>query len=205
MTKITNENTVWHAPDILRKDREKLNGHKGSILWFTGLSGSGKSTLAHAAENALYKEGVRSYVLNGDNVRQGLCKDLGFSDIDRIENIRRIGEVANLMMNAGIVVLTAFISPFRRDRKLVCDMVSEGDFIEVYCDTPINICEERDLKGLYKKARNGEIPEFTGINSPYEMPENAEIILRSGEEGIAECVVQVVEYLKSHGRLSLEA
>jgi len=205
VTKITNENTVWHAPDILRKDREKLNGHKGSILWFTGLSGSGKSTLAHAAENALYKEGVRSYVLNGDNVRQGLCKDLGFSDIDRIENIRRIGEVANLMMNAGIVVLTAFISPFRRDRKLVCDMVSEGDFIEVYCDTPINICEERDLKGLYKKARNGEIPEFTGINSPYEMPENAEIILRSGEEGIAECVVQVVEYLKSHGRLSLEA
>lgn len=201
--KITNEHTVWHEPDIYRTDREGLNGHKGGIIWFTGLSGSGKSTLAHAVEHRLYERGARTYVLDGDNVRQGLCKDLGFSDADRTENIRRIGEVSKLMMDAGLIVLTAFISPFRQDRQIVRELVREGDFIEIFCRATLDICEDRDPKGLYKKARAGEIPEFTGINSPYEEPEQPEIILDTGEHDIEDCVTRVVEFLQNHGRLSL--
>ena len=200
--KITNENTVWHEPNIFRTDREKLNHHKGGILWFTGLSGSGKSTLAHAVEHRLYDKGVRTYVLDGDNVRQGLCKDLGFSDTDRTENIRRIGEVSKLMMEAGLIVLTAFISPFRKDRQIVRNLVTPGDFIEIYCQASLDICEQRDPKGLYKKARAGQIPEFTGINSPYEEPESPEMILDTGLHDIEECVAKVLGYLRSNGRLS---
>ena len=198
MSKITNQHTVWHEPDIYRADREKLNGHKSAILWFTGLSGSGKSTLAHAVEDTLYKRGIRTYVLDGDNVRKGLNKDLGFSDEDRTENIRRIGEVSKLMVDAGIMTLTAFISPFIKDRDIVRDLVKAGDFIEIYCKASLEVCEQRDPKGLYKKARAGEIPEFTGINSPYEAPENPEIVLTTDEHSIEECVARVINYLKAH-------
>jgi adenylylsulfate kinase len=197
-TKITNEHTVWHEPTIYRKDRERMNGHRSCILWFTGLSGSGKSTLAHAVEDFLHKQSIRTFVLDGDNIRKGLCKDLGFSDHDRTENIRRIGEVSNLLMQAGVITLTAFISPFRNDRDLVRDLANEGEFIEILCDAPLEVCESRDVKGLYKKARAGEIPEFTGISSPYERPEKAEIVLNTGEMSVAECVRRVIDYLKQH-------
>ena len=196
--KLTNEHTVWHDPTVYRKDRERLNGHKSAILWFTGLSGSGKSTLAHAVEDHLHKTGIRTFVLDGDNVRQGLCKDLGFSDEDRTENIRRIGEVSKLMLDAGIMVMTAFISPFIKDRQIVRDLVAAGDFIEIYCKAPLEICEQRDPKGLYKKARAGQIPEFTGISSPYEAPELPEIILNTEEYPIDECVNLIVNYLHKH-------
>lgn len=201
--KITNEHTVWHEPNIYRSDREGLNKHRGGIIWFTGLSGSGKSTLAHAVEHRLFELSARTYVLDGDNVRQGLCKDLGFSDADRTENIRRIGEVSKLMMDAGLIVLTAFISPFRKDRQIVRELVGEGDFVEVFCRASLDVCEDRDPKGLYKKARAGEIPEFTGINSPYEEPERPEITLETGKHAIEDCVSQVIDYLNSHNRLSL--
>ena len=194
--KITNQNTVWHEPVIVRTDRERLNGHKSAILWFTGLSGSGKSTLAHAVEEKLFEQGIRTYVLDGDNVRKGLCKDLGFSDADRTENIRRIGELSKLMLNAGIVVMTAFISPFRKDRQIVRELVDAGDFIEIYCKASLAVCEQRDTKGLYKKARAGQLPEFTGISSPYEEPENAELIIETGNISVAECVVEITGYLK---------
>ena len=151
MVKVTNQNTVLQEPTIFRHDREKMNDHKSAIIWFTGLSCSGKSTLAFALEDILHKNMIRTYVLDGDNIRQGLCKDLGFSKADRIENIRRIGEVSKLMMEAGAIVLTAFISPFKKDRKIVRELVDEGDFIEIFCDAPLDICESRDVKGLYKK------------------------------------------------------
>ena len=170
MNKITNENTVWHEHTVTRAEREALNDHKGAIIWFTGLSGSGKSTLANALEDRLNKLGKRTYVLDGDNIRKGLNKDLGFSDEDRVENIRRIGEVSKLMLDAGIIVMTAFISPFKQDRDIVRGLVGEGEFFEIFCDADLDICEERDPKGLYKKARAGDIPEFTGISSPYEAP-----------------------------------
>ena len=194
--KITNEHTVWHAPTIVRADRERLNEHKSAILWFTGLSGSGKSTLAHAVEDYLHGIGIRTFVLDGDNVRQGLCKDLGFSDADRTENIRRIGEVSKLMVDAGIMVMTAFISPFIKDRQLVRELVEQGDFIEIYCKAPLDICEQRDPKGLYKKARAGQIPEFTGISSPYEAPEKPELILETAEKSIEASVSELIDYLQ---------
>ncbi|HKK16775.1 MAG TPA: adenylyl-sulfate kinase, partial [Gammaproteobacteria bacterium] len=172
MNNTTNQNVIWHEPTVFRKDREKLNGHKSAILWFTGLSGAGKSTLAHAIEDYLHKMGIHTFVLDGDNIRHGLCKDLGFSDHDRTENIRRIGEVSKLMLDAGTMVMTAFISPFKNDRQLVRELVNKGDFVEIYCEAPLSVCEERDPKGLYKKARAGEIPEFTGISSPYEAPDH---------------------------------
>ncbi|MGK0297628.1 MAG: adenylylsulfate kinase [Gammaproteobacteria bacterium] len=199
--KITNEHTVWHEPTVYRKDREKMNGHKSCILWFTGLSGAGKSTLAHAVEDNLHKQSVRTYVLDGDNIRKGLCNDLGFADADRTENIRRIGEISNLLMQAGVITLTAFISPFIKDRELVRQLVNEGEFIEIFCDASLETCESRDVKGLYKKARTGEIPEFTGISSPYEKPENAEIILNTDEMGINDCVEKILEYLRKKGML----
>ncbi len=180
-----------------------LNGHRGGILWFTGLSGSGKSTLAHAVEEYLHRQNVRTFVLDGDNVRRGLCNDLGFSDADRTENIRRIGEVSKLMMEAGLLVLTAFISPFRKDREIVRNIVAEGDFIEIYCDAPLSICEDRDPKGLYKKARAGEIPEFTGISSPYEAPERPEIALDTNGKSVEECVGEVVNYLNARGSVHI--
>jgi len=201
--KVTNQNTIWHEPTVLRPQREAQNGHGSCILWFTGLSGAGKSTLAHALEERLYQLGKRTYVLDGDNIRKGLCGDLGFSDEDRTENIRRIGEVAKLMIDAGLIVMTAFISPFRRDRQVARDLVEGNDFIEVFCDAPLNVCEKRDVKGLYKKARAGEIPEFTGISSSYEEPESAEIALDTGSMDIDACVDELLRLLHERGILEI--
>jgi adenylylsulfate kinase len=195
MNKVTNQHTVWHEPSVYRKDRENMNGHKSVIIWFTGLSGAGKSTVAHALENRLHKNKVRTFVLDGDNVRRDLCKDLGFSDDDRTENIRRIGEVSKLMMEAGVIVLTAFISPFIRDRQIVRNLTAENEFIEVYCDASLDICESRDVKGLYKKARAGEIPHFTGISSEYEQPENPEILLDTENQTVEHSVERIIAYL----------
>lgn len=189
-------NVVWHQATINRQKREEQNNHKSVILWFTGLSGAGKSTLAHAVEDRLHSMSCRTMVLDGDNVRHGLCNDLGFSDNDRQENIRRIGEVSKLFIEAGVMSLTAFISPFRADRDKVRALVDEGDFIEVFCDSSLEICEDRDVKGLYKKARSGEIPEFTGISSPYEEPLNAEVVVDTGTQTLDESVDQVISYLK---------
>ncbi len=162
--------------DITREDRERFNGHKGKVVWFTGLSGSGKSTIANALEKHLHAQGKRTYILDGDNIRQGLNKDLGFTDADRVENIRRVAEVAKLMMDAGLIVMTAFISPFRAEREMARALIGEENFIEVFVDTPLEVCEQRDPKGLYKKARNGLLPNMTGINSPYERPQHPELI-----------------------------
>ena len=185
-------NIVWHHATVTRARREAQNGHRGAIVWFTGLSGSGKSTLAHAVEEILHQQGCHTFVLDGDNVRHGLCGDLGFSAQDRQENIRRIGEIAKLFMEAGIIVLTAFISPYRADRERVRGMVEHGDFIEIYCNASIEVCEDRDIKGIYKKARTGQIAEFTGISSPYEAPENPELVLNTGGSGLDDCVRQVI-------------
>ena len=194
---MTNKNTTWQSQTVTRADRELLNEHKSAILWFTGLSGSGKSTLSNAVEAYLHQQGARTFVLDGDNIRQGLCNDLGFSDESRKENIRRIGEVSKLMMDAGVITLTAFISPFRRDRRIVRDITNEGDFIEILCNANLEVCEKRDPKGLYKKARAGEIKDFTGISSPYEVPEHPEIIVETGTQTVEESVTQVIDYLKN--------
>lgn len=188
----SSSNVVWHNATVTRARREAQNGHRGAIIWFTGLSGSGKSTLAHAVEEALHQRGCRTFVLDGDNVRHGLCGDLGFSAEDRVENIRRIGEMAKLYMEAGVIVLTAFISPYRADRERVRGLVEHRDFLEIYCDTPIEICETRDVKGLYKKARAGQIGEFTGISSPYETPAKPELTVNTGTEKLGVCVEQVI-------------
>jgi adenylylsulfate kinase len=185
-------NVVWHQATVIRARRESQNGHRGAIIWFTGLSGSGKSTLAHALEESLHQKGCRTFVLDGDNVRHGLCGDLGFSSVDRVENIRRIGEMAKLFMEAGIIVLTAFISPYRADRKRVRAMVKDGDFLEVYCDSSLDVCESRDVKGMYKKARAGLIDEFTGISSPYEAPEYPALNINTGALNLDECVQQLL-------------
>ena len=198
ISKITNQNTFWHESSVCRKDRENMNKHKSAIIWFTGLSASGKSSLAYSLEEALHKIKIRTYVLDGDNIRKGLCKDLGFSDEDRTENIRRIGEVSKLMMEASVIVLTAFISPFTKDRRIVRELVAEGEFIEVFCDAPLEVCESRDVKGLYKKARSGEIPEFTGITLPYETPENPELYLQTNILSVDECLEKLFRYLKEH-------
>lgn len=172
-----NENVVWHPHPVTHQDREALHKHQGAVLWFTGLSGSGKSTLAGALEQALHQRGVSTYLLDGDNVRHGLCHDLGFGDDDRRENIRRVGEVARLMVDAGLIVLTAFISPHRAERQLVRDMLPAGRFIEVFVDTPLAVCEARDPKGLYQKARAGELRNFTGIDAGYEAPQQPDLHL----------------------------
>jgi adenylylsulfate kinase len=198
-TPTVSSNVVWHQATVTRARRELQNGHRGAIIWFTGLSGSGKSTLAHALEEALHQKGCRTFVLDGDNVRHGLCGDLGFSSIDRVENIRRIGEMAKLFMEAGIIVLTAFISPYRVDRERVRDMVKEGDFIEVYCDSALEVCESRDVKGMYKKARAGLIGEFTGISSPYEAPERPELDINTGESSLDACVQQLLTEITHRG------
>ncbi len=198
MTK-KSSNVVWHHATITRVLREKQNNHKSTIMWFTGLSGSGKSTLAHAVEDRLHKMGCRTFVLDGDNIRHGLCSDLGFSDTDRTENIRRIGEVSKLFLEAGVIVLTAFISPFRQDRELARSLVPHGDFLEIFCDAPLEVCEERDVKGLYAKARAGVIPHFTGISSPYEAPEVPELRVATGEDELESCAKQVIDLLVKRG------
>lgn len=190
------QNITWHHSTITKNDRHILNQHKSCVLWFTGLSGSGKSTLANAVDYALYQEGVQSYVLDGDNIRHGLNKDLRFSPEDRTENIRRIGEVAKLFVDSGQIVSTAFISPFLEDRAIVREMFSPGEFIEIYVHCPIQVCENRDPKGLYKKARNGEIPEFTGISSPYEAPKTPEILIDTDIMTIGESVEKIIRFLK---------
>lgn len=195
----TSGNIIWHHATVTRARREALNGHRGAVLWFTGLSGAGKSTLAHAIEEKLYQRSYRTFVLDGDNIRHGLCSDLGFTPENRVENIRRVGEVAKLFMEAGIIVLTAFISPFRAERERVRGLVEHGDFIEIYCDSPVEICESRDVKGLYKKARAGLIPNFTGISSPYEAPLNPEIIVNTATIDLDMCVEQVISELKLRG------
>jgi adenylylsulfate kinase len=192
-------NIVWHHSTITRDDRAQQRGHRSAILWFTGLSGAGKSTLANAVNAALFERGLACYVLDGDNVRHGLCKDLGFSDADREENIRRIGEVAKLFLDAGVVVLTAFVSPFQADRQRARDLVDAGDFIEIHCAADLAVCEERDTKGLYAKARAGEIKEFTGISSPYEAPEAPELRVDTGGQSLEQSVEQVLTYLQAKG------
>ncbi|WP_456459892.1 adenylyl-sulfate kinase [Desulfurobacterium sp.] len=192
---MTQKFIIPHKGRITREDREKMKSHKSFILWFTGLSGSGKSTLSHRVEEKLYEMGVHTYVLDGDNVRMGLNRDLGFSKEDRRENIRRIGEVAKLFVDAGVVVLTAFISPYRRDRDFVRGLVGEGDFIEVYVKCPLEVCESRDPKDLYKKARAGIIKNFTGIDDPYEEPLNPEIVVETDKESIDKCADKIISYL----------
>ena len=188
-------NVKWHKGDIDRLKREKLLEQKSVCLWFTGLSGSGKSTLARSVEKTLYEMGQLSYVLDGDNIRHGLNGDLGFSDEDRKENIRRVGEVSKLFVEAGLITLTAFISPFRIDREVVRNMLGQEYFIEVYIDCSIEICEQRDVKGLYAKARKNEIKDFTGISSPYEAPENPEISVNTGVQSLEESTKVVIDYL----------
>ena len=188
-------NTVWHNATVTRERRQKLNNHNSTILWFTGLSGAGKSSLAHAVEEKLHQLNCRTYVLDGDNIRHGLCGDLSFSDSDRQENIRRVGQVAKLFIESGVIVLTAFISPFNNDRSTVRNMVQHGDFIEIYCNTPLDICEKRDTKGLYKKARKGEIKDFTGISSPYEAPAKPDLMLLTGTTPLEQCVNKIIELL----------
>jgi adenylylsulfate kinase len=192
-------NIVWHHSTVSRAARAHQRGHRSAILWFTGLSGAGKSTLANAVNSALFEQGLACYVLDGDNVRHGLCRDLGFSDADREENIRRIGEVAKLFVDAGVVALTAFVSPFKADRDKVRALVDPGDFIEIFCAADLGVCEERDTKGLYAKARAGEIKEFTGISSPYEAPDNPELRIDTGGQDLDACVAQVLAYLEAQG------
>jgi adenylylsulfate kinase len=192
-------NIVWHHSTVTRASRAHQRGHRSAIVWFTGLSGAGKSTLANAVNSALFEQGLACYVLDGDNVRHGLCRDLGFSDADREENIRRIGEVAKLFLDAGVVVLTAFVSPFRADRDRARALVEAGDFIEIHCAANLGVCEQRDTKGLYAKARAGEIKEFTGISSPYEEPEQPELRIDTGSQDLEGCVQQVLSYLEGAG------
>ena len=192
-------NTVWHNHQVTRAERAKIKRQRPSLLWFTGLSGSGKSTIANALDVALHHRGYHTFLLDGDNVRRGLNKDLGFSDSDRVENIRRIGEVSKLFTDSGLIVLSAFISPFTSDRRMVRNLFPAGEFIEVFMDTPLATCEERDPKGLYQKARAGQIKHFTGIDSPYEIPERAEVRLDTSEMTVDDCVDSLIDYLLEQG------
>ncbi|MDP2878527.1 MAG: adenylyl-sulfate kinase [Sulfuricella sp.] len=192
---------VWHHSTVNRAHREFRNGHRGLILWFTGVSGSGKSSTAHAVEERLHQRGCRTFVLDGDNLRHGLCADLGFSPEDRAENIRRTGEVARLFMEAGVIVLAAVISPFRGDREKVRALVADGDFIEIYCRCPLEICEQRDAKGLYRRARAGDVKSFTGISSSYEEPGSPDLILDTGFFTLADCVDRVDILLRERSLL----
>lgn len=204
MVKPKSENIFWHEGDIGKGDRERQGGHRGACLWFTGLSGSGKSTIAQEVQNVLFEKGVKTYVLDGDNIRHGLNSDLGFSPEDRNENIRRIGEVAKLFADAGILVMTAFISPYRADRDRVRKILGDGEFMEIFVDADLETCEERDPKGLYKKARAGEIKEFTGISAPYEAPLNPELVINTTETtDVKENARKVVDFLEKKGYLSI--
>jgi adenylylsulfate kinase len=189
-------NITWHDGAITNADRERLMGQKGAVIWFTGLSGSGKSTLANAVEEKLFEMGHLTYILDGDNIRHGLNKNLGFSPEDREENIRRIGEVSKLFCDAGVITMTAFISPYRKDRDKARALVADDRFIEIFVKVPLDIAEQRDPKGLYKKARAGEIKEFTGISAPYEEPEKPELTINTGENDLGQCVDKVIDYLK---------
>lgn len=195
---IKTENTVWHSQIVSKQQRAQLKGQKPCLLWYTGLSGSGKSTIANAVDDLLYKEQRHTYLLDGDNVRHGLNGDLGFSDTDRIENIRRISQVGKLFVDSGLIVTTAFISPFQTDRDTARAMLEKDEFIEVFIDTPINVCEKRDPKGLYKMARDGKIKDFTGIDSEYQAPKKPEIHIKTAEKSIKQCAQQIVEYLKNN-------
>ena len=199
MTPTQSRNLTWHAGSIGRADRERLLGQKGITVWLTGLSGSGKSTIAVGAEAALIRRGRCAYVLDGDNIRHGLNQNLGFSPADRTENIRRIGEVAKLFTDAGMIVITSFISPYRADRDAARALMDEGDFVEVLVDASLETCEARDVKGLYKKARAGEIPEFTGISAPYEPPQNPELVLDTNRESIEESTTALLRFLDKRG------
>jgi len=194
-------NITWHEGHITREDREAILGQRGVTVWLTGLSGSGKSTIAVAAEGALVESGRLAFVLDGDNIRHGLNSNLGFSPEDRTENIRRIGEVARLFTDSGVIVFSSFISPYRADRDAVRALMGEGDFVEVLVDASVETCEGRDVKGLYKKARAGEIPEFTGISAPYEAPENPEVVLDTNSQSVEESVAQLFAYLEKGGYL----
>jgi adenylylsulfate kinase len=198
MTNQKATNITWHRGDVTKEDRNKLLNQKGIVIWFTGLSGSGKSTLAHALEKRLFQQGRLSFVLDGDNIRHGLNKNLGFSPQDREENIRRIGEVAKLFCEAGIITMTAFISPYRRDRDHARELLDKKEFIEVFLKVPLKIAEKRDPKGLYKKARNGEIKEFTGISAPYEEPLNPEIVIDTSQHSIKESTEIIHEFLNNN-------
>ena len=198
------KNVVWHHATVTRQRRNIQNNHKSTVLWFTGLSGSGKSTLAHAVEEELHQIGCRTIVLDGDNIRHGLCKDLDFSDKNRKENIRRIGEVAKLFIESGVITLTAFISPFRGERNKVRKLLIEGDLIEIYVKCPISVCEARDVKGMYKKAKANEIKNFTGISSPYEVPENPDLIVNTNQETLDESVDKVLGVLINRGIINNE-
>lgn len=189
------ENIVWHDHKVTRAERASIKNQKPCLLWFTGLSGSGKSTIANALDVALYQRGYHTFLLDGDNVRHGLCRDLGFSDEDRVENIRRIGEISKLFADAGLIVLSAFISPFASDRRMVRNLFPAGEFIEVYLDTPLETCEARDPKGLYEKARQGEIRHFTGIDSPYEAPSHPEVRLDTSVMSVDACVESLITYM----------
>ena len=190
-----NHNLTWHEASVKREDRARVSGQRGAVLWFTGLSGSGKSTVANAVEQKLNRLGRLTYLLDGDNVRSGLCADLGFSDQDRQENIRRVSQVAKLFLDANLITLVSFISPFRAERRFARDLMG-ADFIEVFVDASLDTCEQRDPKGLYKKARQGLISDFTGISSPYEAPEKAEIVLKTGEDTLEACVEKVLSFLR---------
>jgi len=192
-------NIIYHQASVTRRRRNQSNQHQSIVIWFTGLSGSGKSTLAHVLEEKLFSRGCITYVLDGDNVRHGLSSNLDFTDNDRKENIRRIGEVSKLMLEAGVIVMTAFISPFKKDRSEVRKLMPQGDFIEIYCKASLEICEKRDIKGLYKLARAGEIKNYTGIDSPYEAPENPELIIDTDKETLEESVSKIFNFLESKG------
>lgn len=189
-------NTVWHHATVTRARREALNRHRSRVLWFTGLSGAGKSTIAHAAEEALHQRGCRTFVFDGDNVRHGLCSDLGFSLRDRAENLRRIGEMCRLFTEAGVISLAAFISPMADERARLRAMFRPGDFLEIFCDCPLEVCEQRDVKGMYARARRGEIPEFTGISAPYEAPLKPDLTLHTAQDSLERCVEQVLALIQ---------
>ena len=189
-------NVIYHQASVTRQRRNKLNNHRSIVLWFTGLSGSGKSTLAHALEEKLFQKGCRTFVLDGDNVRHGLNSNLGFSEAGRTENIRRISEVSKLMLESGLIVMTAFISPIKKDRNEARKLISSGDFIEIYCKASLETCENRDVKGLYKRARAGEITNYTGIDSPYEVPENPELIVDTDNQSLEESVSSILNFLE---------
>lgn len=201
MTEQKATNVTWHAHSVSKEDRTALVGHKGVVLWFTGLSACGKSTVSNTVDHLLFQRGVRSYVLDGDNIRMGLNKNLGFSAEDRAENIRRIGEVAKLFAHAGVITLTAFISPYRKDRDAVRALLEPGEFHEIYVNASLETCEARDPKGLYKKARAGQIKGFTGIDDPYEAPEKPELVLDANNKGIDDLAAEVVAYLEKNGIL----
>ena len=195
-------NVIYHHASVTRQRRNKLNEHRSVVLWFTGLSGSGKSTLAHSLEEKLYQKGCRTFVLDGDNVRHGLNSNLDFSESGRTENIRRISEVSKLMLESGLIVMTAFISPFNKDRNEARKLISSDDFIEIYCKASLEICETRDVKGLYKRARAGEIKNYTGIDSPYEIPENPELIIDTDNQGLEDSVSTILSFLELNGVIS---